>query len=126
MIPSFKVKRKITVSIVSHGQLVLVIPLLDQLSRMGDHIEEVVITHNVPEAKCNISLKEMPFRLREVTNPSPLGFGANHNQAFQYCRTDFFCVMNPDITLEKDPFDGLLSCCTSATVAVVAPLVVTP
>lgn len=40
-----------------------------------------------------------PFRLTELFNPEPIGFGANHNRAFRHCGTTFFCVLNPDIEL---------------------------
>ena len=92
-----------TVSIVSHGHEKLVAELLRQLAATGaGEIEQVVVTHNLPAPRSATAPSDWPFTLTELFNPDPLGFGANHNRAFGHCTTDFFCVLNPDITL-PDP-----------------------
>ncbi len=93
----------ITVSIVSHAHSDSVRQLVDQLSRLhAGRIAHVVITHNLPSAYLFPSPEHLPFEVTERTNTRPLGFGANHNLAFQHCKTDYFCVLNPDITLNTD------------------------
>jgi N-acetylglucosaminyl-diphospho-decaprenol L-rhamnosyltransferase len=88
------------VSIVSHGHGQLVEGLLGQLAATGAaEIEQVIVTHNLPAAP--IPRSDWPFALAETFNPQPLGFGANHNRAFAQCATEFFCVLNPDITLPE-------------------------
>jgi N-acetylglucosaminyl-diphospho-decaprenol L-rhamnosyltransferase len=46
------------------------------------------------------------------TNPSPKGFGQNHNAAFlnskeRYGCIEGFCILNPDISWTQSPFDAL-------------------
>jgi GT2 family glycosyltransferase len=43
-----------------------------------------------------------------INNLVPRGFGANHNTAFNLCKTEFFCVLNPDIIFSEDPFNVLI------------------
>lgn len=114
--------QKISISIVSHGQCGLVSQLLSDIERCcGAHAIEVLLTINLPE-EIPFADKQYPFSLRIIRNSQPLGFGANHNQAFAQSAGAFFCVMNPDIRFDRDPFQPLLSL-QNATVGVVAPLV---
>ena len=63
----------------------------------------VWITLNKPEPELERSLRQTPwsFDVRIIKNPKPLGFGANHNQAFAHAQAlgqgDWFVVMNPDV-----------------------------
>jgi len=101
---AFGTKRPITVSIVSHGQLHLIVPLLDQLDALcADSIERVLLTHNLPEPD-DPTLARRPWRfaLERIHNAQPQGFGANHNAAFRRCATDWYLVLNPDIRLDAD------------------------
>jgi GT2 family glycosyltransferase len=59
-------------------------------------------------------------------NALPKGFGANHNAAFARSRGEYFCVANPDIRLEANPFPALLRRMQDHRVGVAAPLVVGP
>ena len=101
--------RPITVSIVSHGQLGLIRPLLEQLDRFSDAIvEKVVLTINIPEADV---LGDATFRfpIERIENKVPQGFGANHNQAFRHCGTPWFLVLNPDIRFDRDVLAPLIA-----------------
>lgn len=85
---------------VSHGHTRVVEGLLRRLCEShGGLVAHFVLTHNLPEAPIAPPRQGWPFRFTEVFNPQPLGFGANHNRAFEHCATDFFCVLNPDIDL---------------------------
>ena len=69
----------ITISIVSHGQLALVRPLLEQLDRFcRSSTAKVVLTLNIPEADVLAGLG-WGFEVERIENASPKGFGANHN-----------------------------------------------
>ncbi|MFT4803789.1 MAG: N-acetylglucosaminyl-diphospho-decaprenol L-rhamnosyltransferase [Psychroserpens sp.] len=114
--------KKVTVSIVSHGHGEMVINLLDQLSNFSQHIQKVIVTHNISD-KVHRASNEYPFEIFEVNNFTPLGFGANHNQAFSFCNTDYFCIMNPDIYIVNEPFGQLLSCFQDASVSIAAPVI---
>ena len=85
---------------VSHGHTGGVERLLRRLCEShGGLVGHFVMTHNVPEAPLTPPHGGWPFRVTEFFNQAPLGFGANHNHAFEHCATDFFCVLNPDIEL---------------------------
>ncbi len=117
--------RPVTVSIVSHGQGELVAALLHDLSRCTT-VHQVLLTHNVPgpEIACPESLRA---RLVEIRNDRPMGFAANHNQAFRQCRTPLFAVVNPDIRLEAaDPFPCLIEVVMEAGCGLAAPAVRNP
>ncbi|MBC7393764.1 MAG: glycosyltransferase [Variovorax sp.] len=99
----------ITVSIVSHGQLALIEPLLDQLARYSNAVvAKVVLTINVPEPDI-LAGRTWAFPVERIENRTPMGFGANHNQAFTRCTTPWFLVLNPDIRLDSDVLTPLLA-----------------
>ena len=102
--------KPITVSIVSHGQLALIRPLLEQLDRWSHAaIDKVVLTINIPEADAVADLAGLRFPVERIENAQPKGFGANNNQAFGRCATPWFLVLNPDIRLDGDVLAPLLA-----------------
>jgi N-acetylglucosaminyl-diphospho-decaprenol L-rhamnosyltransferase len=116
-------QRKISISIVSHMQATMVWSLLLDLERYcNSTLEEVILTLNVPE-ELAFADAEFSFPLLILRNPTPMGFGANHNQAFQSSTGDFFCVLNPDVRIDRSPFDALLADLSDSKVGVTAPLV---
>lgn len=80
----------------------MILRLLVQLCNRVEWIGEVVLTHNLPAESVPAPPGGWPFRFIEVFNSTPAGFGANHNQAFTRCSSEFFCVLNPDVEL-NDP-----------------------
>lgn len=112
----------ITISIVSHGQGGLIANLLSQLVLFRKDIVSVIVTKNIPEDASFDQYKDK-LPLVVISNKSVLGFGANHNQAFKLCKTRFFCVMNPDISLIENPFPILKSNCLDSDTAVTAPII---
>lgn len=95
----------ITLSVVSHTQNWLVSALLTDLAQLREIELAIVVTQNVPDRDALTA----PPGAEVVVNKQPKGFGANHNAAFQRCRTPYFCVVNPDVRLNMDPFPVLLS-----------------
>lgn len=83
----------------------------------------MILTLNLPE-ELPIVVDDFSFPIKIIYNSAPLGFAANHNQAFTHASGQFFCVMNPDIRLSNDPFPALLSCLQDSSVGVAAPIVV--
>jgi hypothetical protein len=113
----------VTISIVSHRQIELVEKLFADIARhCNTEAIEIILTLNLPE-ELPFSESDFPYSLRILRNPYPRGFGENHNRAFKIAGSDFFCVMNPDISFEKDPFQPLLECLKDASIGVAAPLV---
>jgi hypothetical protein len=113
----------ITISVVSHLQIGLVAELLADLDRhCRESRFELILTLNLDE-NVPFDLDEFSYPIKLVRNVTPMGFGANHNQAFTHASGRYFCVMNPDIRLGKNPFNTLLVCFDESTVGVAAPLV---
>ncbi len=116
--------RDITLSIVSHAQNALVNDLLVDIERTCAHGVSLVITQNVPDPNpLHSAALSCPVRL--IANDRVKGFGTNHNAAFAHCRTTYFCVCNPDIRLQTDPFPAMLAAMRTHT-GVVGPLVRNP
>ncbi len=119
-----KVMNPITVSIVSHGQGAMIEPLLYDLSQCPQ-VVRIVLTLNIPEEEIRYPDSLAPY-LQLIQNARPLGFGANHNQAFELCKTELFAVLNPDIRLKNDPFPKLMEALESDNIGVIAPVVLNP
>jgi len=92
----------ISVSIVSHGHALMVGALVETLLGFQE-VGEVIVTCNIPE-DIDILTSE---RVKLIVNPQPLGFAANHNNAFQISGGLFFCVLNPDVLFSGNPFGTL-------------------
>jgi len=95
-----------TFSVVSHGHGDLLLNFLRSLAFDYDAHQIcflVVVTLNVFESKLISDLRDQSwsFELRLVVNEEPMGFGANHNQAFNLSAGDWFGVLNPDILFQK-------------------------
>ena len=88
---------KITISIVSHLQSVLVQNLLNSLDQhlifTGCKIK-VIIRNNKPVA---FNFHSSAYDLIVVDNASEKGFGSNHNLNFSMYDSDLFLILNPDI-----------------------------
>ena len=113
----------ISVSVVSHGQIDLVSELLLGLKEhsAGLHIE-LLLTLNFDEP-LPFALDSFPFPIKLRVNPVPLGFGANQNRAFTHASGRYFCVINPDIRFNSNPFTTMLACLDDSWAGVVAPAV---
>lgn len=116
-------KPQITISIVSHLQAKLIDSLVSDLARhcSNDKIE-ILLTLNLPE-DLPFMLNNHPFPLRILKNARPLGFAANHNKAFAEAEGQFFCVLNPDVRLSRNPFPILLPFLDNPKIGVIAPQV---
>ena len=119
----------ITISIVSHAQMHLVLPLLHDLNRLQtSHLHmplQVVLTLNTPEPLPS-EPDDFAFALQVQHNSEPQGFGANHNRAFAQSRGTYFCVLNPDIRIAENPFPALVEACSDSRVGVAAPTINNP
>ncbi len=115
----------VTVSVVSHEHFDEIPQLLQDLADIAhESVNEVIITLNIPEPDLKKWVEERgwPFVVSIIDNKVPLGYGANHNQAFSRCKTDFFCVVNPDVRLFWNPFPALLASFVSDRVGCVYPM----
>ena len=109
----------ITVSIVSHGHGPMVTALIENL-RSFPVVRQIITTLNIPEP-----FDGKPDEIVQIIhNVLPKGFGANHNYAFEFCSQPYFCVLNPDIEFEDDPFPELLNCLQKFNISLLAPIIV--
>ena len=116
----------VTISIVSHGQMALVLPLLQDLDAIHHTTPlHVVLTLNVPEDLPCVP-EDFAFSLQIMRNSQPLGFGANHNRAFSQAQGGIFCVLNPDIRITQNPFPDLLKACADPHTGLAAPAIYSP
>jgi len=92
--------------------------LLLDLDRLG-FVGQIVLTLNLPGESITIP---QGLDVRVINNECPTGFARNHNRAFSFCTSEYFCVLNPDLRLQEDPFPILLPDLT-AKVGLVAPMV---
>jgi GT2 family glycosyltransferase len=114
----------VSISIVSHLQAALVKNLLVDIERHCKSFPlEVLLTLNLPETLF-FNAADFSFPIVIHKNLAPQGFAANQNQAFATSSGQYFCVMNPDVQLNKNSFPELIACLQSAAVGVAAPLVV--
>ena len=82
-----------------------------------EEVGQLLLTFNVPE---RLMLPD-DSRLVVIENSQPRGFGANHNEAFAQCQSQWFVVLNPDVTLQSNPFPELLRVAAPSDVALVSP-----
>lgn len=116
---------RIVISVVSHGQGALVRELLEDLAAHCKADIHVVLTLNIPE-KILDDVNGYAFPIEVIQNEQPKGFGANHNEAFRRLSGEYFCVVNPDIRLNDDPFEKLVACLLESGSSLAAPVVVNP
>lgn len=114
---------EISISVVSHGQAGLIAKLLLDIDQhCKKSALELILTLNLDEI-LPFAVDGFSFPIKVIRNATPMGFAANHNQAFAYATGQFFCVLNPDVGFSSDPFPPLLECLKDISVGVAAPVV---
>lgn len=112
----------ITISIVSHDQDQILINLLNDLIKFKEHINKVIVTLNVfSKKKTNYNL--YPYKIEVIENKNIKGFSANHNYAFKFCSSKYYCILNPDIRIYDNPFQILNKTLDNDNIAIVSPAV---
>jgi len=116
----------LSISVVSHGQMRLISGLMQDIQTYCTHLKiELILTLNLDEP-LSFQISDFFYPIKIIRNLVPRGFGANHNQACDKASGQYFCVINPDIRFDADPFSSLLANLNNPTVGVIAPLVVGP
>ncbi len=112
----------ITVSIVSHGQFNILLPLLSDL-RDCKSLKKIILTINIEEEIVKPKwIRDLPIFW--IYNKSVKGFGSNHNNAFKFCKTKYFCVLNPDIRLGKNVLADLIFLKENEKVNIIGPSII--
>ncbi len=116
----------ISISVVSHGQMAMVVYLMQDIQKhcQGQSIE-LLLTLNINE-KLGLNVSDFSYPITVIENAVPKGFGANHNQAFEMAKGDYFCIVNPDIRLNDCPFLRLMTDLRDTQIGVAAPVVLNP
>jgi N-acetylglucosaminyl-diphospho-decaprenol L-rhamnosyltransferase len=114
-----------TFSIISHGHGGMLHSLLDDIAAFPDALQyKLVVTLNL--ASEELDPQQWPtLCIQVICNDVPKGFGANHNQAFKYCTTSWFVVLNPDLKMPMDPMPKLMDAAhRRGSIGAVTPAVV--
>lgn len=85
-----------SISIVSHNQINLCIKAINSISQFIRDFE-IILTINVDESLSGLNTEI--DNLIIIKNEHPLGFGQNHNNAFEKSSGELFLVVNPDIEI---------------------------
>jgi N-acetylglucosaminyl-diphospho-decaprenol L-rhamnosyltransferase len=117
--------RDVTVSIVSHGQNAMANLLLGDIAIQCADRVTVIVTLNKDDP-VELETPTLCYPVHVIRNAKPKGFGTNHNAAFSISDTAFFCIANPDIRLNLDPFPPLLETASRPRTGAVGPLVRSP
>lgn len=100
------------ISIVSHDHTEDIIHNLQPHRLQGEQVHVTILANKADSELQNYCQQQ---RLNYLQNETPLGFGANHNKVFRYCRDelglqdrDWFLVLNPDVLVSPQTIDDLL------------------
>lgn len=116
----------LTLSVVCHGHAALIEALIAQLDELPslDGARLVVTLNVLGEPFIYEDRPLQRLRLVIIRNTAPLGFGANHNQAFVRCETPWFAILNPDLSITDDVFTPLIEIAKKERAALIAPRIV--
>jgi GT2 family glycosyltransferase len=81
----------------------LVLQCLDNLRDF-----KVIIVDNKGDKKLKVILEEKFQIFKYILNDKNLGYSKGHNQAYQYCQTEFLLIMNADCFIKKEGILNLL------------------
>ncbi len=113
----------ITVSIVSHKQLMMIKNLLDEL--INNTEVRIILTINVSEDENIIRKYTNNKRVLIVRNTQIKGFGENHNYAFSLSDSKYFLILNPDVQIEANMINELIKILVSTNTKLISPISVT-
>lgn len=94
---------------------------------LGSPTIKPVLTDNLPEPATASYCRH--HHIDYIANKAPQGFGANHNQAFKYCRKelgmntseDWFVIANPDLICSRGVIEALVKTGEALNAQIVAP-----
>lgn len=113
---------KISVAIVSHGQLDHVYKLIASLKRHeSNSIAEIIVIENLDREFTGFS--DFPD-IKIYVNQNPQGFSANLNLAFTMATGNYFCIINPDVVFSMSIMESLIKLLDEKRCEILAPLVV--
>ena len=116
-------KTKLTIAIISHGQINLVNSLLESFfDNCPDFNYQIFLLENT-----NMDLNILDSKFNEmvtlIQNTEPFGLAENINKLFKKSNSEYFCVLNPDIQFVEEVFSGLIKSIEDNDIDIIAPLV---
>ncbi len=115
--------KKVHISIISHDQEKITLNLLESLAKYCYSTNiKVTVTANCGE-RFLLNNNYYPFNLNVIKNNLPLGFGKNHNKVLLKSDEEYFCIVNPDVTLVSNPFPHLFQALENPIVGIVGPAI---
>ena len=89
----------------------------------NDAICKIIVTKNIKGENIEYP-NEIASNVVTIENDLPKGFSENHNFAFnEYCDSEYFCVLNPDIRMIEDPFPALVTSLNLGDCVIAGPMV---
>ena len=119
-------KYLITIAIVSHKQIHLVKRLLSSLQEHHPKQDfQVYVLENIKNQP-PLSSTDYNIPIYYFKNKSPTSFSANVNKIFRYMerKTEYFCVLNPDVEFQEEIFPELLNTMRKSNLDIASPIVV--
>ncbi len=112
----------ITASVVIHDDTTYVEAMISALLSFPE-VSKILIRFNLPSTRYTKLRYPESEKIIVFYNDRVAGFASNHNQNFNFCSTGFFCVLNPDIKFDKNPFPSLIKNIDEKHISVISPSV---
>tara|TARA_B100001093_G_scaffold175748_1_gene168532 strand:+ start:3455 stop:4315 length:861 start_codon:yes stop_codon:yes gene_type:complete len=111
------INNKITIVIVLYNSTDLIFECLKSLNKFN-----IIIVDNGKNSDCLNQLKQKK-NIKIVSKNKNLGYGCGINFAFNFIKTDYFLILNPDVTISETSIEKLLNTAIKNTnCAIAAPL----
>lgn len=103
--------KKVSVHIVSYNSEDCLRDCLMSVFEQTYPVEQIIVIDNASKDDTLAIVKEIKDpRLVIIANEQNTGFAQGHNQAIQISKSDYYLVLNPDVTLHSDYVYFLLKC----------------
>lgn len=119
-----KLKSGVTVSIVTYNTWPRTIECINSVAdSFSNDSFEILVYDNGSEQP---GQSEWQANVRVTRSARNVGFGAGHNANLDRASFDTFLILNPDVTLSKEPLEALIEAVHEPGIAAAAPILVYP
>ncbi|OPA76073.1 glycosyl transferase [Paenibacillus selenitireducens] len=94
--------RTVSVHIVTYNSANDIIDCLDGVFKQSYPIQQIIVVDNASHDNIREVLQPYNDRVHIIFNTENLGFAPGHNQAMRISQADYFLVLNPDVTLDRE------------------------
>lgn len=103
--------KTVSVHIVTYNSAKDIEDCLDGVFKQSYPIQQIIIIDNASKDNIREVLQAYEDRVHVVYNKENVGFAPGHNQAMRLSGADYFLVLNPDVTLDREYVSRLVSAC---------------